>query len=37
MSDLIEYHVYQQLMTPYGAQSGSPFGREVLREGDYLR
>ncbi len=35
ISENMAYHVYQQLMTPYGVQSDSPYRRLILKEGDY--
>ncbi len=31
----IDYHVVQQLMTPYGVQSDMPFRRRLLKQGEY--
>ena len=31
----IDYHVLQQLMTPYGIQSDMPFRRRLLKQGEY--
>ena len=31
----IDYHVVQQLMTPYGIQSDMPFRRRLLKQGEY--
>ncbi len=35
LKENLDYHVYQQLMTPYGVQSDMPFRRRILKEGDY--
>ena len=35
LAEQIDYHVYQQLMTPYGVRSDMPYRRRILREGDY--
>ncbi len=35
LKENIDYHVYQQLMTPHGTQSDMPFRRLILKEGDY--
>ncbi len=37
LRDDIDYHVYQQLMTPHGARSDLPFRRLILRESDFKR